>query len=80
MLFRIKEIGLFQSEKKDIVEFKQDINFISGQSNTGKSSIGEIIDYCFGSSTEIPGAMITNETDIFCISLNNLAFSMPTAI
>jgi len=69
MLFKIKEIGLFQSEKKDIVEFKQNINLISGQSNTGKSSIGEIIDYCFGSSTKIPGAKISNEPDIFCISL-----------
>lgn len=69
MLFKIKEIGLFQSEKKDIVEFKQNINFISGQSNTGKSSIGEIIDYCFGSKTKIPGAMITDVTDIFCVSL-----------
>lgn len=69
MLFRIKEIGLFQSEKKDIVQFKEDINLISGQSNTGKSSIGEIIDYCFGSSTKIPGAKISNEPELFCVSL-----------
>lgn len=69
MLFRIKEIGLFQSEKKDIVEFKHNINLISGQSNTGKSSIGEIIDYCFGSSTKIPGAKISDVPDIFCISI-----------
>lgn len=69
MLFRIKEIGLFNGEKKDIVKFNDDINFISGQSNTGKSSIGEIIDYCLGSSKKIPGAKIVEETDIFAISL-----------
>ncbi|NVJ54221.1 MAG: DUF3732 domain-containing protein [Campylobacteraceae bacterium] len=69
MLFRIKEIGLFNEEKKDIVKFNDDINFISGQSNTGKSSIGEIIDYCLGSSRKIPGAKIVEETDIFAISL-----------
>ncbi len=69
MLFRVSEIGLFQKEKKDIIKFNDDINFISGDSNTGKSSIGEIIDYCLGSSTNIPGAKIADEPDIFSIFL-----------
>jgi hypothetical protein len=71
MLFRISEIGLFQKEKKDIMKFNDEINFISGESNTGKSSIGEIIDYCLGSSKQtIPAGKIINEIDIFAIYLN----------
>lgn len=70
MLFRINEIGLFQKEKKDIIKFNDEINFISGESNTGKSSIGEIIDYCLGSSKQtIPSGKIVNEIDIFSIHL-----------
>lgn len=69
MLFRINEIGLFQQGKKDIVKFNDEINFISGESNTGKSSIGAIINYCLGSSKNIPGAKIANEPDVFSINL-----------
>ena len=69
MLFRVNEIGLFQKNKKDIIKFNEDINFISGDSNTGKSSIGEIINYCLGSSKNIPGAKIANEPDIFSINI-----------
>lgn len=69
MLFRVNEIGLFQKEKKDIIKFNDEINFISGESNTGKSSIGAIINYCLGSSKNIPGAKIANEPDIFSINL-----------
>lgn len=69
MLFRVNEIGLFQKDKKDIIKFNEDINFISGDSNTGKSSIGEIINYCLGSSKNIPGAKIANEPDVFSINL-----------
>jgi len=70
MLFRINEIGLFQKQKKDVVKFHDEINFISGESNTGKSSIGEIIDYCLGSSKQtVPSGKIVNEIDIFSISL-----------
>jgi len=69
MLFRVNEIGLFQKRKKDIIKFNDEINFISGESNTGKSSIGEVIDYCLGSSSQIPGAKIVNETDVFSIFL-----------
>ncbi|WP_310439798.1 DUF3732 domain-containing protein [Sulfuricurvum sp.] len=69
MLFRINEIGLFQQGKKDIVKFNDEINFISGESNTGKSSIGAIINYCLGSSKNIPGAKIANEPDIFSINV-----------
>ena len=69
MLFRVNEIGLFQQGKKDIVKFNDEINFISGESNTGKSSIGAIINYCLGSSKNIPGAKIANEPDIFAINL-----------
>jgi len=70
MLFRINEIGLFQQDKKDIIKFNDEINLISGDSNTGKSSIGEIIDYCLGSSTQtVPAGKIVNEIDIFSILL-----------
>lgn len=76
MQFRIKEIGLFQEGKKDIIEFNDSINFISGKSNTGKSSIGYIIDYCLGKSSKIPGRKIAEEPDIYAINLvlngNNL--------
>ena len=67
MLFRVNEIGLFQKEKKDIVKFNDEINFISGESSTGKSSIGAIINYCLGSSKNIPGAKIANDPDVFII-------------
>jgi len=70
MQFRINEIGLFQENKKDIIKFNEDINFISGDSNTGKSSIGEIIDYCLASSKlTIPQGKIVNEVDIFAINV-----------
>ncbi|MDX9900528.1 MAG: DUF3732 domain-containing protein [Aliarcobacter sp.] len=69
MLFRVNEIGLFQKEKKDIVKFNDEINFISGESSTGKSSIGAIINYCLGSSKNIPGAKIANDPDVFIINL-----------
>ncbi len=70
MLFRINEIGLFQEDKKNIIKFNDSINFISGDSNTGKSSIGEIIDYCMGSSNQtIPKGKIVNEIDIFAINI-----------
>ena len=70
MQFRINEIGLFRENKKDIVKFKNEINFISGESNTGKSSIGEIIDYCLASSksTIAKGEKI-NSTDVFAINI-----------
>lgn len=70
MTFRVNELGLFQLDKKDIIKFNDGINIINGDSNTGKSSIGEIIDYCFGSSTlPIPKGKIVNEIDVFCIKL-----------
>jgi len=70
MQFKINEIGLFQETKKDIIKFNEDINFISGESNTGKSSIGEIIDYCLSSSTlTIPKGKIVNKIDVFSINL-----------
>lgn len=70
MQFRINEIGLFRENKKDIVKFKNDINFISGESNTGKSSIGEIIDYCLASSkSTIAKGNKINLTDIFAINI-----------
>ena len=66
MLFRINEIGLFQDTKKDVIKFNKDINFISGASNKGKSSIGEIIDYCLASSKQtVAGGRIVNEVNIF---------------
>ncbi len=70
MLFRINEIGLFQDTKRDVIKFNKDINFISGESNTGKSSIGEIIDYCLASTKQtVPAGKIINEIDIFSIFL-----------
>jgi len=70
MLFRINEIGLFQDTKKDVIKFNAGINFISGASNKGKSSIGEIIDYCLASSKQtVAGGKITNEINIFSILL-----------
>jgi len=71
MLFRINEIGLFQKNKKDIIKFNDEINFISGESDTGKSSIGEIIDYCLGSSKQtVPAGIIVNKIDVFSINLS----------
>ena len=70
MLFRINEIGLYQENKKDIIKFNDAINFISGDSKTGKTAIGEIIDYCLGSSKQtISKGKIVNEIDIFSINL-----------
>ena len=71
MLFKINEIGLFQENKKDVIKFNSEINFISGASNKGKSSIGEIIDYCLGSSKQtVPAGKIINEVDVFSINLS----------
>lgn len=68
MKFKIHEIGLFNNVAVDTVKFNDGVNIISGTSKTGKSSIGKIINYCLGSSSNvIPEGIIRRNTDIYSI-------------
>lgn len=46
----LHQLTLVGSEKNYIVPFKEGLNFITGPTSTGKSSILEMINYSFGSS------------------------------
>lgn len=68
MKFKIHEIGLFNKETVDTIKFNDGVNIISGTSKTGKSSIGKIINYCLGASSNIvPEGKIRRNTEIYSI-------------
>lgn len=70
MTFKIHEIGLFNKDKVDTVKFNDGVNIISGTSKTGKSSIGKIINYCLGaSSNTIPEGIIRRSTELYSMLL-----------
>lgn len=48
MSFYIKEISVDYATSKDVIDFKDGLNIISGPSNTGKSMILNCIDFMFG--------------------------------
>ncbi|MDX8554973.1 DUF3732 domain-containing protein [Tenacibaculum sp. 1B UA] len=67
----IKEILLFgEGNEKRIVPLKQGLNVITGASQTGKSALIEIVDYCFCSKfSSIPRGKINDWTDLYSIVL-----------
>ncbi|KAB7889545.1 DUF3732 domain-containing protein [Poseidonibacter ostreae] len=66
MRFKIHEIGLFNTETVDVIEFRDGVNIVSGTSKTGKSSIGKIINYCLAASKNIiPEGIIRRNTEIY---------------
>ena len=70
MKFKIEQIGLFNKTKKDVINFRDGVNIISGTSKTGKSSIGKVINYCLGASKNIiPAGIIRDSTEIYAIQV-----------
>lgn len=68
MICNIAKVIIFtKNEKKNEVSFKQGLNIISGVSQTGKSSIIEVIDYCLASTTSyIPKGVIIDNSILYC--------------
>ena len=67
----IKKLIVFgDDDQKRIIQFKEGLNIITGDSKTGKSSILEIIDYClFSSRSTIPKGIITDFSRMFSLIL-----------
>ncbi len=73
---QIKKIVLYgKNNEKRILDFHLGkLNIISGRSKTGKSAIGEIINYCLGGkSCKIPAGAIRNTTDWYGLLLEHNA-------
>ena len=71
---QIKEVILYSKDeipKKQIVEFKTGaLNVVHGISQTGKSALIPIIDYCLCSNTNrIPVGVIRNKCSAFALKL-----------
>jgi len=66
----ISHIFLFKDNGESrTLKFDDGLNIISGDSKTGKSAVIEIIDYClFASRSTIPKGIITDWTDLYCIT------------
>ena len=71
MKCKIREIAIFgKNKEKRGVTFTDGLNIITGTSQTGKSALIEIVDYCLLSSTStIPRGKIIEFADIFAIVL-----------
>lgn len=70
MKFNIKKIILWfkDNERREIIFRKNKVNVITGDSNTGKTTILEIIDYCFFSSKpKIPESVINENVEWYGI-------------
>jgi len=68
----IREIAIFDrdGEKRGVDNLKEGLNIITGDSQTGKSALLEIVDYCLLSSrSTIPRGKITEFADLFAIVL-----------
>lgn len=67
----LKEIFIFDSQgNKRLVPLTQGLNIITGESQTGKSALIEIVDYCLcSSSSTIPQGRITDFAYLFGIIL-----------
>jgi len=67
----IKEIAIFDKQgSKREVKLKEGLNIITGESQTGKSALLEIVDYCLLSSRcTIPRGKITDFADMFAVVL-----------
>ena len=69
MQFKIEKIILIlkDGDKREI-EFHDGVNIIAGKSQTGKSALIDIIDYClFSSMCTIPKGIIYNSVNIYCL-------------
>lgn len=72
MKCRIERIIVFTAnEEKNEVPFNSGLNIISGVSQTGKSAVIEIIDYCLASTTSsIPKGVIEDNSILYSIILD----------
>jgi len=63
--WQIAEIAVFGQNEKAVIPFKKGrLNVITGRSQTGKSTILEIVDYCLLSKTcRIPKGLVRNSID-----------------
>ena len=71
MQFKIEKIILIlkDNDKREI-EFHKGVNIIAGKSQTGKSALIDIIDYClFSSMCTIPKGIIYDSVNIYCLVL-----------
>lgn len=63
-------IAFTQNHKKNEVPLENGLNIITGLSQTGKSALLEIVDYCLASSRcNIPVGTIINSSILYCIIL-----------
>lgn len=72
MQFKIEKIILILNRDNDKreIEFHDGVNIIAGKSQTGKSALIDIIDYClFSSMCTIPKGIIYNSVNIYCLVL-----------
>lgn len=71
MQFKIEKIILILNDnKKREIEFHDGVNIISGKSQTGKSALIDIIDYClFSNNCTIPHGVIYDSVKIYCLVL-----------
>jgi len=69
MQFKIENmILILNNGKKRALKFHDGVNIISGKSQTGKSALIDIIDYClFSSSCTIPQGIIIKNVQTYCI-------------
>lgn len=67
---QIKALVIYgKNGKRRILKFKLGaVNIISGSSKTGKSTVGQIIEYCFGSKEcEISAGIVRQYSDWYGI-------------
>ena len=71
MQFKIEKIILILNDnKKREIKFHDGVNIISGKSQTGKSALIDIIDYCLLSTNcTIPHGIIYDTVKIYCLVL-----------
>lgn len=69
MQFKLeKMILIFRDGEKRDLKFHDGVNIISGKSQTGKSALIDIIDYClFSTNCTIPQGVISKNVAIYCI-------------
>lgn len=63
-------IAFSKDKKKNEIELKEGLNIITGNSQTGKSALLEITDYCLLNSIEcVPKGIITTNTNLYVVIL-----------
>lgn len=66
----LQVIAFSQNKQKNNIELKDGLNIITGRSQTGKSALIEIVDYCLASSQcTIPKGVIDKSTILYSIIL-----------